>query len=230
MATKSGPDKLRLKKGDKIVCEGDSATSRRGGPSLDDWAYLRLMNWHESWASVLGELLFCWWPELCVKVRNAAVGGSSCHRIAARLETMVLPQEPDWVIMTTGGNDLRLGIDPGEFKAVLGDYATRLNEECGTRTIFLGSWSEAPGAPAKMKLARIKPHYDALCALAEERDYVEALILGPALNRHGQALAEQWEGHTIFSGPDGHYNSVGNHIIAAEVMRAFGLIAPENPY
>jgi lysophospholipase L1-like esterase len=220
---------MHLRSGDCIVCEGDSATNRRSGPARDTWPYLRLMNWHQCWPEFLGEVLFCGWPHLNVQVRNAAVSGSTCHDVAGRLQDVVLPLKPDWVLMTLGGNDVHHGIEPAEFQAVLAEYATRLHAEHGTRTVFLGAYCDAPHAPSKMTWERIGGHYEAFDELAAEHDYVHSLILWDVLSRQAGALAEQWEHHTMFSGPDAHWNAVGHRLIAMEVLRAFGLMAPDPP-
>lgn len=216
---------LRFEPGQRIICEGDSMTSRRQGATLDTWAYLRLMNWHRTWPEHFAEALLCWWPELALKVHTAAVGGSSCLRIADRLDTMVLPRDPDWVLMSTGANDLRLGIEPEKFAETFEAYTCRLHDECGARTVFLSAWCEAPHAPEKMKLERVRPYYDRLAELDARHPHVHWLDLTERLADKARALADQWEHHTMFSGPDAHYNEVGSRVIAGEVLRAFGLIA-----
>jgi lysophospholipase L1-like esterase len=229
MSNGSDRPRLQLQPGDHIVCEGDSATHRGRGPARDTWPYLRLMNWAETWPDVLGEMLFCAWPHLAVRVTNAAVGGSTCRSVAERLESVVLPLEPDRVLLTLGGNDVNHGIEPAEFRDVLEAYAGRLHEECGAQTVFMGVYTDAPHAPAKMTWEHIGGHYEVFRDLADRHDYIEALVLWDALGRQARALAQQWEHHTMFTGPDGHWNAVGQRLIAAEVLRAFGLMAPDPP-
>ena len=214
---------MRFQPGQTVVFEGDSNTSRRGGPSQSTWPYLRLMRWEGSWADRMAELLFCWRPDLALRFANNAVGGSSCEAISKRIDTVLL-LKADWVLITTGGNDVRLAIDPEEFMDVWRSYCTRLHQACGARVVFLTVWGEAVDSPPKMRSEKIEPYRERLDALADELPGVRHFDLGPALSEASAALKAQWSDHTVFSGPDGHYNAVGDLVIAGEVLRRFGIV------
>jgi hypothetical protein len=214
---------LRFQPKQTVVFEGDSATSRRQGPTRSTWAYLRLMNWDRTWADHLEELLFCWCPDLALRFANNASGGAPAKTVAERIDTVV-SCKADWVLATTGGNDVRLGIDITEYLNTWRGYAERLQAERGAQLVLLGTWSFPGDCPEKMKRERIAPYWDALSDLAKEVPNLHFLDLSAAITEKAEALRAQWQGHTIFSGPDNHYNEVGARIIAGEVLRAFGIL------
>jgi lysophospholipase L1-like esterase len=209
-----------LKPGQTIVFEGDSLTSRRMPPNLDTWPFLRLMNWHGSWADVISELLFCWRPDLNLKFRTAAVGGSSCRNLTERFERVVLPHRPDWVLLTLGGNDSAQQIPLTEFREKMTTYVRRVKKECSGRVAFISGFQPAPLYPKeKANLnARRQRYHRALKNIASREGalYIDA---GTALKTRAQLLYRQSEYHTIYS-DGGHFNAVGNIIIAGEVLRA----------
>jgi lysophospholipase L1-like esterase len=217
---------MLLKKGQTIVFEGDSLTSRRRGRTLDTWAFLRMMNWQETYADEVERLLFCLRPELNLTFRNAAVGGSICRGMLDRLEPIVLPLAPDWVICTIGGNDAAREIPVAEFRKALSAYAERLRDECGGRMAFVSGFKPCPNGPAgiKERYARRPYYYRAQREVAEDYDglFVDA---GTPLQRKARTLYKQSDAHTVYS-DGGHFNSVGNLIIAAEVIGALGIALP----
>lgn len=209
--------------GQLIVFEGDSATSRRQGPTGSTWPYLRLMGWDRTWADHVEELLFCWCPELALRFANNARGGSTAVAVAERIDT-VLALRPDWVIATTGGNDARRGVDPAVYRATWRSYAQRLQAECGTRVVLLGTWSFPADRPEKMQPEAIAPYWRTAADLAAELPCLDFFDLSAGITAKAEALRAQWAGHTVFSGPDGHYNEVGARIIAGEILRRFGVL------
>jgi len=209
--------------GHMIVFEGDSATSRRQGPTASTWPYLRLMGWDRTWADHVEELLFCWCPELALRFANNARGGSSAVAVAQRLDT-VLALRPDWVVATTGGNDVRLKVDLATYVATWRTYAERLHAANGTRLLLLGTWSFPTDRPPKMQPEAIAPYWQSLSDLAADIPFLDFVDLSPAITAKAEALRAQWDGHTVFSGLDGHYNEVGARIIAGEVLRLFGVL------
>ena len=48
-------NQILLRRGQMIVFDGDSLTRRCGPPSYDNWPYLRLMNWQDSYADRVAE-------------------------------------------------------------------------------------------------------------------------------------------------------------------------------
>jgi lysophospholipase L1-like esterase len=218
-----------VKPGDHLVFEGDSVTSRESRRHRGTWPYLRLIHCHRTWPDVFTELAFCWRAELRLKFTITAAGGSSCRAIADRYESDVQPLKPDWIVMTTGGNDVRLEIPPEEFGQILGDYGRRAHADSGAQVVFVPGWCEAPHRPEKMQMPRIQPYYDQLAALAEQHAFLHWLDIRDAVTGAGRALYEQWSGHSLFSGPDNHYNEIGATVIAGAVLEGLGLLQGPRP-
>jgi len=211
-----------LKPGQSLVFDGDSLTSRRAPPNLDTWPFLRLMNWHWTWAEFCSELLFCWRPDLNLKFHVAAVGGSNCRDLAERFDRAVLPHKPDWVLLTLGGNDANQGIPLAEFRKTMSGYTRRVKDECGGQVAFVAGFQPCPHCPEEKEKTNAKRqrYYRALKKIArgEGALYID---VGSALRAKAEMLYRQACCHTVYS-DGGHYNSVGNIIIAGEVLRAFG--------
>jgi lysophospholipase L1-like esterase len=223
MPRRPRPNACLLKPGHSLVFEGDSLTSRRTPPNLDTWPFLRLMNWHWTWAEFASELLFCWRPDLKLQFHISAVGGSNCRDLAARYERTVRPHRPAWVLLTLGANDANQGIPLAEFTRTLARYVRRVKEESGGRVAFIAGFRPCPHCPDEKRgsYAKRRRYYAALrrVARAEGALYVDA---GAALRTKAELLYRQSEWHTVYS-DGGHFNAVGNMIIAGEVLRALGV-------
>jgi len=215
---------LSFTPGQKVVFEGDSATHRGAGATKSTWPYLRLMNWDRTWADHLSELLFCWRPDLKLEFINAATGGATCRKVMSRLEDIVLPAKPGWVISTTGGNDARVGVPLEEYAETYRSYCTRLNDECGTQVLFIGHWSFPVDRPKKMQPEVNGAYYDALESVCAELPFAHFARMADALTEKARLLKEQFEGHTLFTGPDNHYNAVAHIMIAGEILKRFGIV------
>jgi lysophospholipase L1-like esterase len=214
-------DRLLLKPGDRIVFEGDSLTSRRAPGSLDTWPFLELMDWHETYAHHVARLLFCLRPDLRLGFTHAAVGGSSCREVLGRLDGLVLPLKPAWVVMTIGPNDASRKIPLREFRDTMAGYAGRIRH-CGGRVMFLGGMRPCPHCPpAKPDAYRACwPYYRTLQQVARQVDGVYCDV-GKVLLAKARLLYKQHPAHTVYS-DGGHLNAVGNIILAGEVIKALG--------
>jgi len=191
-----------------ILFEGDSLTKRGAPPHHNIWPYLRLMNWERTWADSFEELLFAWHPELNVKTLNGAAGGSSIKGMLERLERLVLPSKPDWIIATVGNNDPHQGVSIGEFEARVREYV----EKARCKLLFLGGF-KTPG------LDPSTPYYEVLARVAEEtrNHYLDA---GAVLRERLEQFRKMSEIHTVYSdGP--HLNELGALVVAGEVLKFF---------
>lgn len=207
-----------LQPGQTILFDGDSLTSRRSPKSPGTWPYLRLMNWDSTYADEIEHFLFCVRPDLGLQFRNVGVGGSCCRDVLDRLETHVVPARPDWVIMTLGGNDCRREIPLKEFRAAMTHYARRVAETSGGRLVFVAGFRPGPHYPQakQARRTRLPRYYRVLREVAQREDGVY-LDVGKGLLARARLLYKQWPGHTVYS-DGGHFNAVGNRIIAAEIL------------
>jgi lysophospholipase L1-like esterase len=216
---------VQVKQGQTLLFEGDSMTSRLAPPAHDNWPFLRLMHWHRSYADIMQEWLFCNRPELDLKFRNSAVGGSSAGQILARFDAVVPVVRPDWIIMTTAHNDAAREIPLPQFREELTTYATRARDLCGARLFIVGGFAPCPGSPADHveRWPRLGGYYGVAREVAEAQQGAWLDLSEPLLAKT-QALHRQCELHTIYS--DGvHYNEVGNQIVAFLILEAMGLLS-----
>jgi len=218
--------KLRLEKDQLIVFDGDSLTNRRSMGRQDTWPFLRLMNWAKPWPDMMAEMLFCWRPDLNLSFFNAASGGSSCRGMAERFETNVLARKPQWVIASIAGNDVRIGVSVDEFRTTMTTYARRLREEADAQVLFFGLSKHGPDFPKADTMPGRREFYDILDDIAARTDGVYYVDIGPPLATKAMILRQQSECHTIY-GDAGHFNAVGNMIVAGEMLRIFGIVNAE---
>ena len=206
--------------GQTLVLEGDSRTSRRVPPALATWPWLRLNNWHVTWADRFEEWIFCHRPDLRLKIHNAAVGGSAVEDLVQRYEVMVKPLQPDWVLLTIGQNDRVRGTTPAAFRAALARYAAQVRADSGGRLVVIvthppGRYGE-PAADCADWLAALRDAVgpqDGLC-----------VDLTDALAERERALKALWAHHTLRTYEDEHFNAVGADVIAILVLQACGLL------
>jgi lysophospholipase L1-like esterase len=206
------------------VTDGDSLTNRRSAGRPDTWPFLRLMNWDKPWPDMMAEMLFCWRPELNLSFFNAASSGSTCRGMVERFESNVLAREPDWVIASVAGNDVRVGVPAEEFRSTMSAYADRLTDEAGARILFWGMSDCGPDYPKADTMEGRRAFYAILSEIAEGTDGVHYADIGPRVAEKARILKQQSECHTIY-GDNGHFNAVGNLIIAGEILRLFGVVS-----
>lgn len=216
---------MELKKGQLILFDGDSLTNRRSAARPDTWPFLRLMGWDKPWPDIMAEMLFCWRPELNLSFFNAASGGATCRGLAERFEANVLARKPGWVIASLAGNDARVGVPAEEFRETMASYAGRLVEEAGAEVLFFGLSEQGPDYPKADTLAARRAYYGILGEIAAGIDGVHYADIGPALAAKAAALREQSAYHTLYA-DGGHFNAVGNLIVAGEILRVFGVVSP----
>lgn len=214
---------LTFEKGQMVICDGDSMTNRRSARRQDTWPFLRLMNWDKPWPDMMAEMLFCWRPELNLSFCNAASSGSSCRGLLERLETNVLARDPDWVIASVAGNDVRLGVPVAEFRSTMTTYASRLTQEAAANVLFFALGEHGPDYPKPDTMDSRRRFYDILAEIASDMEGVHYADIGPSLAAKARLLREQSELHTIY-GDNGHFNAVGHLIVAGEMLRIFGIV------
>ena len=216
--------------GSTILFEGDSLTAFRSQPCLDTWAWQRLTGAHYGYPEKVGDWIFCQRPDLGLTCRNGAVGGAVMADVLARFPTVTAGVKPGIVVMTIGSNDTTREVPVEELRTQTDEYCTRLAALCGGKVLYLGPIAAAHGASPSSadKRERAKPRYAAVAETVERHGGL-AVDLGAVLVRKAEALAKLWPGHSIYH-DGGHFNQVGNEIVAGVVLRALGLMTtPGDP-
>ena len=217
-----------LKPGQSVVFEGDSMTRRSMMPSSDNWPLLRMNNWHRSYAELVEEWIFAHRPDLNIKCRHAAIGGSAVTDLHARYETQVKPQRPGWIIFTIGSNDCARGCSPADFESGLARYIEAAQRDSGARFLYAGDFEPMPGLAEESRehVARAKPYFEIARRLVIGSGGL-APGIGAALRAKAELHFAQSNFHSYY-GDGVHLGALGNHVLAGLVLEALGVFTPAN--
>ncbi|MEI6132233.1 MAG: SGNH/GDSL hydrolase family protein [Bacillota bacterium] len=213
---------LELKKSDVIVFEGDSLTRRDMSVNLDDWPFLRMMNWDDTWVNTVQELLFSWHPELELKFHTAAVGGSHIGNLLERLDANVLAFKPDWIIITVGNNDTNI-FSVEEFAVKLREYVSLVASKSKAKILFLGGFKKAKTFVGEENFFTSSVAYHEILEIIALESGNYFLDIGRFIVEKSETLFSQSDAHTVY-GDGVHFNKLGNNIIAGEVLKVFGYV------
>jgi len=157
-----------------------------------------------------------------IKIIAAGIGGDKSNQMGARLEKDVLGKKPDWMTLSCGVNDVWKGA-----KGVsLEDYQTNIIsildrcQKAGVKVMILTATQISPrlDSPANIQLAS---YNDFLRKTAKDRGLPLADVSNKMASEQG---ARKAAGQTTPLTVDGvHMNHIGNQMMAAEVLQAFGL-------
>lgn len=195
---------FRIEQEQTLVCLGDSITQADPG-----------------YVSLLAALIAAKYPERNITIVNAGIGGHKAPDMQARLKRDVLRQQPDWVTIHVGINDVwhsltDLGGVPLEvYEPTVEDMVREIQTETGAQVVLVTPTviGEDPDADANRTLT----HYVA----AMERIAVRCgALLAPAhadflmTLRAGQAASPTYRLTT-----DGvHLNPAGNARLALTIL------------
>jgi len=218
-----------LKPNQMLVFEGDSLTRRQVPPCADTWPLSRINGWDHSYSEIVDEWLFVNLPAMRLKVRHAAIGGSTCESMTERYQTCVKPLKPDWIIITMGSNDATRGVKITTFVQTLTRYIETARQDSGARFLYAGGFLPMPGVTeeGRAKLERCQPYYKAAKQAVRSAGGIVP-PMGDAMLRQAEALYATSPYHTFYA--DGnHLNGLGNRVLASLVVQALGaheLITP----
>lgn len=98
---------------DKILFIGDSISDYERTRPVGEG----LCNaWGRSYVADVGSLLGCMYPEMHLRIVNMGISGNQCRDLEARWQTDVFDQNPDWVSVLIGINDVWRQFDSPEIK------------------------------------------------------------------------------------------------------------------
>ena len=206
-----------------VIFEGDSMTRRNMLPSTDTWPLLRMNNWDHSWADLVEEWIFAQRPDLQIKCRQVAIGGSAIPDLENRYETQVKPHQPAWILFTLGTNDFSRGMSVDEFRARLTRYIETAQRDCGTRFFYAGGFLPMPSLDAANveKVTQANDHYQAAREVVRASGGIVPEI-GPIMKAKAELHYAASTYHSFYS--DGtHFNSLGNHVLAGIVLEQLGI-------
>ncbi len=218
--------KIELKKNQTIIIDGDSASNLRTGAGYTNWPYMRMMNWDRNWGDKFAELMFCWFPELNLKIRNVAVGGSKSYCILNRFDEFIKPNNPDWVFFTICGNDIAVKLSVKESQDNIEKYIKRVQDECGGNVVYISRFKPCPHISEK-KIEGEEQRQERYAAIEETVAECGgfSIDVGTGLQEKAIELEKQWPGHMVYCADiDSHFNAIGHMMIAGEIMKALGYL------
>ncbi|MDH7502450.1 MAG: SGNH/GDSL hydrolase family protein [Verrucomicrobiota bacterium] len=197
--------KLKAGKQVKIVAFGDSITA--GGDATKP----ELIFW-KRWADALQRK----YPQARVTAVNGATGGDSTVQGLQRLQTKVLNESPDLVLIGFGMNDHNVGGVPiPQFKANLHEMIERIRSETGAEIILFSAFP--PNPKWKFGSHRMADYAEATRQVAAEAGCAYADVF-----TNWQHVAAYKKPEDLLGNNINHPNDFG-HWIYFRVLEALGL-------
>lgn len=201
--------------GQKILFIGDSITDcdRRGNAAPLGDGYVRM----------LYNFLWARYPELNLAVVNRGVGGDTIRNLQARWQQDVIDEQPDWLSVGIGINDVwrAFGDNPheavpfDEYEATLRQLLDRALGATKARLIMMEPYMIEPdhAQPMRHRMDVYRARFDQIAA-----DYQAILVPTQAAfdNVLQHTKPEQWADDKIHPNPPGHT------VIALAFLKALG--------
>jgi len=200
---------IAIKSGEKIAFLGDSIT-QQGSSSPAGYVRLVIRGWETN--------------GVAATPIPAGISGHKSNDMLKRLDRDVLSQQPDWMTLSCGVNDVwhgEKGVPLAEYKINITAIVDKA-QAAGIKVMILTATmiGEDQNLPNNQKLIA---YNDFLRSLAQEKnclladlnaDMQTAVAAGKKTAPHGELTAPV----------DGvHMNALGNQVMAASILRAFGL-------
>lgn len=94
---------MLFKKNDTIVFIGDSISDFDRKRPVGEGLFGA---WGTSYVANVGSFLSCTYPQLSLRIKNLGISGNQVRDLDARWQTDVMDQNPDWVSVLIGINDV----------------------------------------------------------------------------------------------------------------------------
>jgi lysophospholipase L1-like esterase len=196
-----------VKSGDKIAFLGDSIT-QQGNESAAGYVRLVISGLEQN--------------QIKATAIPAGIGGHKSDQMLERLERDVLSKKPDWMTLSCGVNDVwhgARGIPLPQYKINITEIVTRA-QAAGVKVMLLTSTMIGEDQPNDNN-QKLVAYNEFLRQLAKEKNCLLA-DLNADMQAALKAIGESRKGNQLTS--DGvHMNPFGNIMMAAGVLKAFGL-------
>lgn len=206
---------------DHIVFAGDSVTD---AGSAGEASVPMFDNLGHGYVRVIDSLLAACYPERRIRVTNSGISGHTSRDLLARFDRDVVAQNPDWVSICIGVNDVWRQFDvpvitefqvmPEEFERNMEAMILKVKDK--VKGIFIMSPYYMEPNPADMMRARMDEYVEICRALAEKYGCVfidlQKLFADYCSIRHSSYLA--WDRI--------HPNQVGATLVAREFLKHCG--------
>jgi len=197
-----------LKSGEKVVFIGDSITDcgrRANFPPLGN-----------GYVSIIANLVAAKYPEREITWVNKGIGGDTVQGLANRWTEDVISENPNWVSIYIGINDVARKIPLGDFEKSYREIINRTINEANARIIMFEIFY-IPSEDAFNRGLKITPYNQIICKLAEEYNAI-LVPIGKAFDEAvKRGKPRQWTTN------DGvHPNQIGHTLIALKFLENVG--------
>jgi lysophospholipase L1-like esterase len=206
---------MLLENGQKIVFIGDSITDcgrrNEGAP------------YGNGYVSIIRNLLLARYPELKLTVVNRGIGGNTSRDLRQRWAEDVLAEQPDWVSVMIGINDVwRVfrnraadAVPLSEYSAILRELMTQTQHQTGARLLMMTPYMiEADSAhPMRQQMDRFG---EAVREIAAEHQAVFVSVQEAFNAVLAYSSPIDWSEDQVHPNPPGHT------VIALAWLRAVG--------
>ena len=204
---------MKFSENDRVLLIGDSITDcgRREDPEKVGYGYVRMIRDHYITTEPTGK----------IQIINKGIGGDRVTDLANRWKEDVIAEQPDWVSISIGINDVWRQLDstnvdqvfPDVFEEIYTDLLSQIANETNARIILMEPTiiEEDVQSPGNKKLI---PYIETVHRLAEKYD----AILVPTHQAFKQFLQHNSEDELTTDGV--HMTSIGNLLMAQTWIKA----------
>jgi len=207
---------LCFEDGQEVLFIGDSITDcgrRDAAAPLGD-----------GYVNLLRGLVIWHWPERRIAWENRGIGGNKITDLQARWEEDVIAEQPDWLSVKIGINDLHqhlaatpVGVSPAKFREVYDDILGRAAAKTKAKLVLITPFyisSDHSGESFQSQVLKILPDYIATVEAMAEKYHARLVRLQPMFEQQ----LKHWPADTFCPEPV-HPNRVGHLLIAQQVLK-----------
>ena len=209
-------DNLCFQDRQKVLFIGDSITDcgrRDAAAPLGD-GYVNLLRGLVLWG----------WPERNIVWENRGIGGNKITDLQARWQQDVLDEQPDWLSVKIGINDLHqhlaggeLGVSPAKFRQIYDDLLSQAAAKTKAKLVLITPFyisTDRSGESFQSHVLAILPEYIATVEAMAKKYHAQLVHLQTMFEKQ----LKHWPAETFCPEPV-HPNRTGHLLIAQEVLR-----------
>jgi lysophospholipase L1-like esterase len=207
---------IALQTGQKFVLIGDSIT--------DFFRNEINVPYGTGYVSILRDLVIAGWPERDITWVNKGISGNTVLDLAARWQEDVIAENPDWLSIKIGINDLwrrldgqGVGVLPEQFRQVYTELLTLATTRIHPQIILITPFymhTDTAGESMEAQMLRMVSDYIGIVEELAAKFNTHLIRLQPLFQKHMQLRSPR-----TFGDEPVHPNHTGHVIIAKEILK-----------